>query len=1168
MSHARRSHLRTDDHETEISTLAVWQLRGGQEERLGTLELRAVLVAETRSLLRSVRFSVVVLLVLFVGIAFTTIFAVVHYEYSAIYSLAGYVQPRFLISEYGSYPLWVALVGIVFLAYDMRTRDERDGIAEVLDTKPISNLVLVSGRVLSLTLMAWLSILASLIVVQGTGWIALAFDWRIGFLIELNSLVAFALVDTLPVLALWSAIMLCLANALRSHLVVVAVALALLGVLGWASVHIPSYLVTALSIAPISGIASDLAPRFTEVEAMLQRSCLLMIAAGLTVLAAALHRRLDGESWASQLLVAAVPTVIGVLGVLYLVGQAVGDVELRATWMAAHRVEANQAQVNTDIKRIGGRVRIDPGKELGLDVDILLAAPVDPAPLVFSFNPGMRIESLRVDNIAATFKHENGLLIVDADASSKAERTLSLSAVGIPNPNFAYLDSAIDPMLVSAGNWILRFGSEAGLFNTDYVALMPDTFWLPASGVAVDRDAAHRQRDYFNIDLVVEVPSGWLVAGPASRRTLEGGSRFRFQGVAPISEVGLFAAAFISRAVEIAGIDIELLVSPRHLPNIDLFADTATALAARLGEVFDEAERLGLRYPFGSLTIVETPSRLRGYRGGWEANTTQVLPGVLLLKELATPTARFEDTLREVSSEFEGRGPAAVWVLKNHIDSYIVDNLIDGLAQQLFGSVTHATGPGADAINLVCLELTKMIFFPHQAVNPYTLVFSAHLFDTQAAFGGVGEIVVSLTTGYFNFVPSLHDELADLPGTWQRALTTPLSRLDRWGEPRTALRIRALRVGFAASSILSGFGREQTSALLRELRQRYSGRNFEVSDFNSVGEDIGVRIESLIGDWLHEAAMPGFLVSPAVVFRLADADDGTPRYQTRVHVRNDESVPGLVFLSTDQLFLSGERTDPVSIGPRTSVELGTLSTTAPERLWLHSFLSLNRSPVKLLLARPKADQETVPGEGFVGSRPSSWLPQTEGIVVDDLDAGFFTEMEYVDGHLHSGAKTNLDTEVYLDRGLPSFDSMTSRPGEWLRQSVPDAWGKYRRTIVRATVESPSGWSMFRVSLPDAGHWQLDYHIPGQVPVNPGDFMSTVFFDLLGETTMTLRSADGEIAVEFDGRAAESGWNKLGVFYLDQGEVSLRVPNISTGDLVIADAVRWRKMASTRLSRSD
>ena len=81
-------------------------------------------------------------------------------------------------------------------------------------------------------------------------------------------------------------------------------------------------------------------------------------------------------------------------------------------------------------------------------------------------------------------------------------------------------------------------------------------------------------------------------------------------------------------------------------------------------------------------------------------------------------------------------------------------------------------------------------------------------------------------------------------------------------------------------------------------------RHFDGADLAQVASELDADLEPLLGDWLHEATLPGFVASPVVVDRLTDDAQGMPRYQTRVHVRNDEPTPGLVRLR----YIAGEDT--------------------------------------------------------------------------------------------------------------------------------------------------------------------------------------------------------------------------------------------------------------------
>ena len=125
-------------------------------------------------------------------------------------------------------------------------------------------------------------------------------------------------------------------------------------------------------------------------------------------------------------------------------------------------------------------------------------------------------------------------------------------ASGEPDVRFGYLDSEINvftgPLMRQATSVLLGTRGPASL-APGYVALMPGLGWLPHAWGATYRPATRGPTPptYFEVELEVEVPAGWLVAGPGRRETLEGDNdtaRFRFRPGAPVPHVGLLASRF------------------------------------------------------------------------------------------------------------------------------------------------------------------------------------------------------------------------------------------------------------------------------------------------------------------------------------------------------------------------------------------------------------------------------------------------------------------------------------------------------------------------------------------------------------------------------------------------------------------------------------------------
>ena len=665
-------------------------------------------------------------------------------------------------------------------------------------------------------------------------------------------------------------------------------------------------------------------------------------------------------------------------------------------------------------------------------------------------------------------------------------------------------------------------------------------------------------------------PGWWRALG--RRETLDAGggaARFRFRPGAPVPHVGLLASRFERRAIEAAGIELEILVHPRHDRNLRYFADAAGEIRQRVEEILTAAERLGLPYPYRGLTLVESPTRLRGYGGGWRMDTAQALPGVLLLRENGFTTSRFELEFIDPDS-FEGRdgglARAKVEALERFFENDVSGgNLFLGGSRNFLLFQTGARGEGALAIDFVLDELANRLLTGRAAY------FSAFMFGRQAN-AMIGEVILNMVSGRVDSAAdAVLSAASDRPSVWDRALAAPLAELDPAGDAAGAFNVLALKSRAVARSILDGLGREKTAALLAELRVRYRGRQFTAAELAQLAAELDADLDPLIGDWLHEAALPGFVASPVAVERLADDERGAPRYQTRVHVRNDEAMPGLLRMryataGEDEANLWQE-TDPVRVAGHETVEIGMLSATPPVELWLQPYLSLNRQDVQLTL--PRVDQEAqVRAEPFLGSRPGAWRPAvTTDVVVDDLDPGFSVESDEEQNgvRLAGGLSSFFLPPVDMDQGLPEANEMTGTPTVWSRREWSSSWGKYRHTV--AVVRSGAGdrRAVFAAELPQAARWRLALHLPappttqgGSASPAPGFQVSvSTLLGRLGTYDLTLIAGGEERALEFDAAAAETGWNTLGEFDLSKGAARVVVSNQSSGSVVIADAVRWQ-----------
>ena len=1073
------------------------------------------------------------------------------------------IGSRFALPGIGMLSLWVSLAGVVFLAFDFRARDERERIEAVLDARPIPNVLLLGGRLLGIAFIAWLPLVVWALLLQVTGMI----DAEMGLsddriTPEPVSLATFVFLDAPPAILLWGALVMLLAAGLRNRLVVCLVALALLAAAFWGLFNTPLHLLPVVSgIANLGLPGSEILPRMPSLVDLAQRVAVLVLGAALVMMAAALFPRRDSRSrlpyvaWGAAFLLASGAGFAG------LVVHVMSERTQRIAWAEAH--EAIQRSPRLDLERVTGDVRIDPGRNLAIAIDLDFRVPAESAAtdLRFSLNPGMRVDSVRLDGLDTPFEHGLGILAIRPARALPPETRakLSIRARGIPDPRFGYLDSSVwamdEPL---SGMPIVLQGEQASIFDERYVALTPAVRWLPMPGANfATGNPAVDPPDFHHIDLVVELPDGWHAAGPG--RTLDSGE-LRFRASVPLAEFPLIAAPFERRSLTVDGVEYELLIHPMHLASVEHFTSEAN-LEGTLERLRTRLATIpGLAYPHRVFSLVEVPAQLRRYGGGPFLDTVQALPGVQMLPEHGFPNMRLARyrSVRPVESV-----PSDVvlgW------DLAMVERsgphqlaLTTGAARNLLTFMTSASGKGALAANYLLEALAAERFAPpvgRYGMRGVRTVVPGHWlqlgFDPGAPWPlRVMHRLLGSATFSFNWYRFFPMELEDLSAGLSFSGFDPTASREH-GD------ILIHKGDLIAHAIRGLMGRDKVAEFLALMRSRHGGGTFELDDFIAAMTETDPAMAPHIEHFMRASTLPGFVASDLRVVRLADDENGQPRYQISVHVRNDEAAPGVAGISLFSSEYDALQQGDVSPVPgNTSLELGVVTQSPPREVRLETYLSQNRRIMRLAL--PEIDSETIaPDEPFQGARPSDWLPPHLGIVVDDLDPGFSV--------VQPPRKS-----LRLDFGGDEEDRATVREyygdageGRWQRQEHADtvSWGKYRRTLTRIRAGAGDGSASFRTELPTSGAWRLQYHLPGPTASRRTRSALSLFrraTDSMGTLDLEIVASERRTPANFDATIAVPGWNDLGTFELPAGPVTVVVSDATTGDIVVADAVRWKRV---------
>jgi hypothetical protein len=616
--------------------------------------------------------------------------------------------------------------------------------------------------------------------------------------------------------------------------------------------------------------------------------------------------------------------------------------------------------------------------------------------------------------------------------------------------------------------------------------------------------------------------------------------------------VALLGARFESRSVEVEGVHLELLLHRGHTENLELFADAAGEIQRAIGDRLREARELGIGYPYDGLTMVEVPTRLRGYRGGWRLDTSLAQPGLVLVRENAFPTARFDFPFRKPEDfrDREGGVPRAkLERLRSHfVNDFSGGNVLMNASRAFVLDQTRAAGPEGAAVDFVVETLATRL------VTDTRGYFSVHVFDADLN-QSIQRAFVSFFAGGRQdreFADAVIEAFTSRSEVWEAVLGVALADLDPAEDPQRAVDVLTLKAGALAESLADALGRERVGRLLATLVERHRGEAFDRSDLVAAGRAVDADLEPLLATWLDATDLPGFVGTGARAFRIADGPDGSPRYQLVVGVANGEPASGL--LRVGYTVGSGreaerESSDPITLAAGAAVEYGTVLSQVPTAVEVRPYLSLNRAPFAVDLAAAN-EAEVVDMPPFEGVREvPRGSPPADRVVVDDLDPGFAVTGDDRPSGFRLGAR-GASTET--DQGLPSVVVATP-PAQWSRLEAAEAWGTYRHTVALVRPGRGERRAVFTATLPRAGGWDLELHLPDKGRFRP-------FVQKWGAWHLELVTPEGSQEVTFDSVAASGGWNLVGTHDLPAGEVRVELTDRTDGQLVVADAIRLQPAA--------
>ena len=182
--------------------------------------------------------------------------------------------------------------------------------------------------------------------------------------------------------------------------------------------------------------------------------------------------------------------------------------------------------------------------------------------------------------------------------------------------------------------------------------------------------------------------------------------------------------------------------------------------------------------------------------------------------------------------------------------------------------------------------------------------------------------------------------------------------------------------------------RRETAKLdrwLSALRREFAGQQLTYTDAMARARDFDIDIDLFLADWLAKETLAGFEVSSGTSTRIANSEDGSPRYLFSFEIANTQATSGFLYSlrgSIPVFVLAGNTSKRLTL----LRELNTTDTTGVS-FTVDTGFSLNRGPIGFVLPTENVpvDESLAPVDML---EESDFVPQRNEIIVDDLDVDF------------------------------------------------------------------------------------------------------------------------------------------------------------------------------------
>ncbi|MBO7049139.1 MAG: hypothetical protein J6W42_00805 [Bacteroidaceae bacterium] len=1126
---------------------------------LGITNILIVSKYETKLLVRGWFFKVFAFLAVFTAIIL-----------GAIYILTQFPQPEVVNRSVIPYMFLLIMnvgqaVVSVFLASEYLKRDKQLDTSEVFYTRPLSNAEYLIGKM-------WATLKVFFILDFAVAMIALIMSLiKFGFALDYLSYLWYFLLLSVPTLVFIVGLSTTLMLILNNQAITMVILLAYIGVTLFYIDNLYYYLFDYIgfNLPMLKSVVTG----FSGLSRLINhRMCYLLLGIGLILTDVSLFHRLANSRY--SLLPWRIAAAVFLAGGLYAGYRHVH------MYKVDEKYRADMVELDNKYVHIGGAVArsceltvTQSGDSLSVRADMTVSPKEDASQLVFTLNPGFRINSITAPGHSMKYERLMHLIILTFDATLPEDEPLNLIMEygGMADERICYLDISAEKLIENVKALSrLNVGKRYLFQDREYTMLTPESYWYPRPGVAYSDQSPEWQMSYFTDFTVNVTPNPGLKPISQGLCTAnEDSTSYSFKPESSLPSISLLIGDYNPKSITVDS----TLYTVWELGHWDDQFEVFDSIRDTVPYIIRDRRRnmeyqADMAYPFKRFQIVEVPVQFTSYKRVWTSAYEQLQPEMALVHERGFDMREFQ--FRNMKRSWTGRNN---WNRRNNNMSekeILVNILINSINFMMqSGNMSGSSRNGQWTMTQVDNPYFYRPLF-------YNFRYNVYSSDWPMANRMVESMTAENNARNNNWMRRMNGLSEDekaliLMGKYDfdRIMSDP-----EWEDlADNALELKT-KDFFAPVSVAVGY-----ESLVDSLSAKTRERAFANVSFDSILDWVqsysGISLEDKIEAWNGTAQLACYKIgTPQITTVTTDTAD---IYQAEVTFENISDNPGFVnvefvFYETEN---AGDEDKPtsmmVSVGPHETRRIVTHWFNIPSYIRVNTMLSSNL-PHEINLNN--TDWSTFEGteltaEGVYNVRGGVDNTLPGEIIVDNEDSNLFSLSRPLrTGYLSKWIdKAKEKKNEFMYEGFSDWRTYS----QWTLVTDQNLYGDYIRSAYLISPGDGGQYARWSIPLEVAGVYDVYYYAAPNMYENNNrnrrwnnnnnnnwNNNNNNGRRVTNDYNFEIGQFNTSDHVSMNMWRAEEGWNLLGTFRFEADTVRVTLNNRSGIRIIVADAVRLVK----------